>query len=199
MKSLISPIHLCIFGLLAAIGTSFGCGNGDDPPSCATAATLGTGTVDFEPLGDDPELPLIAGTQGGHHFIVHAQARGILPGDPTMVGISGNPRTRFNLWDESGQNIDFMPPPYTRGYQVTGDCSYQMPSGSILRVQDDQVDIIRGQRVRITLRIEDTRGAVGTDERWITVVNDPTPDGGVGDAGVADAGPADAAVSDAAP
>jgi hypothetical protein len=192
-----SVYFICIFGMLAAAGSSTGCGDDGGAPSCATAATLGTGTVDFEPLGTDPELPLIAGTQGGHHFIVHAQARGILPGDPTMVGIVGNPRTRFNLFNENGDEIDYMPPPYTRGYTIIGDCAYQMPSGSILRVDDDQVDVIRGQMVRITLRIEDSRGAVGTDERWVRVVDDPRPDGGLPDG--SDAGVADAGVSDATP
>src|SRR5687768_3319811 len=74
-------------------------GSGDGPPM-EGEVELGTGTTEFEPLADESELGLVAGPQGGHHFIVHVRMSGMVPGDPTMPGLIGNPSTRFTVTGE---------------------------------------------------------------------------------------------------
>lgn len=191
------------FSLLAlALGLA-GCpGDDDGPPPGGAEVELGIGAVEFEPLiGDGPEVVLEAGPQGGHHFIVNCRIRGFLPGDPTMPGLVGNPSTRFSAFQIDGTQIDLMFPPYRLGYAEQPDGFYHLPSGRILQVDDELVDDLYGESIRIEVEVRDAREAAATDERTIFVVMpDPNaPDGGVSpfDAGP-DGGPADAGV-DASP
>ncbi len=187
--------------LTAAAGCG-GDGGGGQCPS--TAVEIGTGTVEYESLADDSELELIAGVQGGFHFIVHARATSIVPGDPTIPGAPGNPSTIFVAYFENGDRASYDLPPLRLGYvPQPEDCTYQLPSGRVLRILDDRVDRVVGSRIRIALRVEDDRGAVAIDERWITATENrpadagPGPDGGpLSDAGPVDASPADAPFAD---
>jgi hypothetical protein len=164
-------------------------GCGDDGGSCDTCvgpqAELGSGVVDWEPLAEDQELELIAGPQGGHHFIVHARIRGILPGDPDRPGLDDNPLTQFEVYDEQMVRIDRMFPPYELGYRADGGDWFALPSGRILQVEEDRVAALYGNRALLRLRVEDKVGNVGTDERWVTAVAEADDS----DAGVADAAP----------
>jgi hypothetical protein len=157
-------------------------------------AELGTGTVAYEPLAADQELALIAGPQGGHHFIVHTRVQGMAPGDPSMPGLVANPTTSFQVWSEGGEQLDLQFPPYRLGYREEDDGWQYLPSGRILQVLEERVAGMYGTRVRIAVRVQDARGRVAFDERWVVAVEDPNPpdfeDAGVGDAGLGpDAGP----------
>lgn len=182
------------FALLALPGCP---GGGGVDAGASVEVELGTGTIGWEPLAQDAELDLIAGPQGGHHFIVHARARGIVPGDPARPGQLGNPSTTFEAYDQDGSRLDLDFPPYRLGYEQPGDGWSYLPSGRILQVIEDQVPTLPGQRVRLTLRIQDATGAYGTDELWIVAREGDSPDAGPPDAGAPDAGPADAAPPDA--
>ena len=192
------------FRLLAVtmVGLLAGCPGGDDDPDANlnVRVELGTGTVDFEPLAADQDLELIAGPQGGHHFIVHARMQGMIPGDPAMPGLIGNPATSFRVFDEGDNQIDVMFPPYKLGYAPSeSDPGWLvLPSGRILQVEESLALGLYGTRVRIDVRITDATTASGLDERWVTVIEGELADG---DGGVPrDAGPADAGVStDAVP
>jgi hypothetical protein len=143
---------------------AFGCGQD-------ATVELGTGTVDFEPLDDGDGLVVVAGPQGGYHFIVHARATGLVPGDPTMPGIPDNPRTWFSAVLD-GEEIDFEQSPYRLGYEQDGD--YQvLPSGRILRILNEVVPDIHGQEVVIRVRVEDKEGDTAEDERTILALPDP--------------------------
>jgi len=66
------PPHFRSFALVLALcGGVIGCGPSDEPPEPAPAgersAVLGTGQAAFEPIEGEPELALVAGTQGGFH------------------------------------------------------------------------------------------------------------------------------------
>ena|GEM_PF-3452875 len=183
--------------IVVLCASAIGCsdGGGDDDGGNAVVE-LGTGTIDFEPMAADAELEIIAGPQGGHHFIVHARAQNIIPGDPSIPGLDANPRTTFAAFTETGEQIDMMFPPYTLGYRRDGDWLV-LPSGRILQVHDEVVDSLIGHRVRITVHVIDAAGTSGDDERWITAVAGQVPDN---DAGVSDAGTPDAgAMIDAGP
>jgi hypothetical protein len=182
------------FALLALAGCP---GGGGVDAGASAQVELGTGTIEWEPLPEDTELDLIAGPQGGHHFIVHARASGIVPGDPARPGQLGNPATTFEAYDQDGNRLDLDFPPYRLGYEQPGDGWSYLPSGRILQVTQDAVPTLPGQRVRVTLRIQDVTGAYGTDEVWIVAREGEVPDGGLPDAGPADAGPTDAAPPDA--
>lgn len=192
-----------LLALLALALAPLGCSGGDGGDA---VVELGTGTISFEPLTAEQDLVLVAGPQGGHHFIVHARAQGISPGNPNLPGQTENPATWFEAYTEDGEQIDLMFPPYRLGF-VQGDGGwYELPSGRILQVDEARVTALYGQRTRLLVRIRDKDGATGTAETWVRAVEDLNPpdgDGGVpdagdGDGGVADAGVADAAAADAA-
>jgi len=175
-----------------------GCGGGGGQDGGGLTVELGTGSIDFEPVTDEQDLELHAGPQGGHHFIVHARAQGLVPGDPSQPGQTGNPSTLFEVFDGDGAKIDADFPPYRLGYKDDGNGWFELPSGRILQVLEEVVPQLYGSRVRITVQVEDTLGASGRDERWVHVIEGPLADGDAGvndgDAGSdGDAGPADAA------
>ncbi len=178
-------------GLL--VGTT-GCGD-DTGGGGDTLVEIGTGTIEFEAFSANPSLDVIAGPQGGHHFIVHARAQNIIPGDASIPGLQANPRTIFQAFTETGTQIDLMFPPYTLGYRRDGSW-FVLPSGRILQIEDDVVSTIIGQQVRLTVQVTDADGKRANDEVWVQVTEGPLPDN---DAGVADAGIIDAGVDAAAP
>ena len=159
---------------------------------------LGTGGLAFETLEENQELLLIAGPQGGYHLIVHARMRGLIPGNPSMPGLLGNPITTFSLYDNEGRQIDAQYPPYRLGYRDE-DSWLELPSGRILPVNQELVDseglvpAIYGTPLRLRVEIEDAAGDFGSDETWIVPVRDVRPDAGpFVDASIADAGAIDA-------
>lgn len=170
----------------AALLLGLGAGCPDEPPGGPPDAgpdagggtvELGTGSAAFEPLAAEQPLDIVAGPQGGYHFIVHARMREMAPGDPTMPGQPTNPSTTFSAFDESGVQIDVMNPPYRLGYEpapgVAG--AYDLPGGRILQLENAEVPRVAGGRVRITVRVRDAEGRVAEDERWVQAIG---PDGG---------------------
>lgn len=143
----------------------------DDMPEDATAE-LGTGTTEFEPLADESELVLVAGPQGGFHFVVHARMRGLDPGDPARPGLVENPRTEFAVTDEVDQRLDVEMAPYRLGYLAIGD-DYVLPSGRIVRIRNEAVPSLYGRRARIEVQVTDASGESASDGRWIVVVEAP--------------------------
>jgi hypothetical protein len=153
--------------LIPLIFLASGCGEND------ATVELGTGTVNFEPLEDGDELVVVAGPQGGYHFVVHARATGLAAGDPTMPGIPANPRTRFSAILD-GEEVDMEQSPYRLGYEQEGDFQV-LPSGRILRLLDEIVPAIHGREVVLTVTVEDSEGDTASDERLILAVPDPDP------------------------
>lgn len=146
------------------------CGGATPRDAGPERVELGTGTVAFEPLAQEDDLELIAGLQGGHHLIVHARITGMDPGDPEQAGLPENPRTSFAAFGEDGRQLDLELPAYTLGYVAEPDGWYALPSGRILQVREDEVNQVLQQRVRVSVRVVDARGAAATDERWVRVI-----------------------------
>ena len=173
--------------LVAALGAA-GCGDEPEDPPAGGEVWLGTGTTEYRELEEEEELPLIAGPQGGHHFIVHARMSGLLPGDPTMPGLIGNPSTSFTAESEDGERLDLNMAPYRLGYRDAGtEGEYELPSGRILQVQEERVAAMIGTRVLLRVDVTDVRGAVASDERWIVAGEELIPPPGA-DAGQPDGG-----------
>ena len=172
-----------LFALLggALAGAASSCGDGgeggDEEPPSAAVVELGTGTVDFEPLADESDLILVAGPQGGHHFVVHARMRGLLPGDPSRPGLVGNPATRFTVTDQEGGGLDVGMAPYRLGYEQRGD-DYFLPSARIIQVLEQKVPELYGQRVRIAVDVTDAEDRTASDGRWVVAVHAFEPDAG---------------------
>ena len=180
-------IALILFGTLAAA-----CGEGGGKPDTGVApgdawVELGTGVTSFEAVAANSDQTLVAGPQGGHHFIVTARMRGLQPGDPTMPGTIYNPSTRFTVWNEDGEQLDIDPPAYRLGYEETDDGMFVLPSGHIIQVREEEVAALYGGRVKIRVEVEDATGATASDERWVRPMEDTSVPNG--DAGVPDAGP----------
>lgn len=178
---------------LILFATSAGCGGGDGgkPDSAVTPADawveLGTGTTGFQEVDPESQQVLVAGPQGGHHFILSARMHGLEPGDPTNPGTVYNPATRFSVWSESGDQLDIDPPAYHLGYEEVEDGVYALPGGHIIQVREEEVAALYGGRVKLRVEIEDTNGAKVSDERWVTPMEDTSIPNG--DAGVPDGGP----------
>jgi len=168
----------------ALLAAAPACGGGEEePPPGESWVELGTGTTAFEALAADSELVLVAGPQGGHHFVVHARMGGLLPGDPTMPGLIGNPSTLFTVEDEQGVRLDVDMAPYRLGYEPApdGGDGYVLTSGRILQVQEERVVAMYGARVKIKVEVTDVREATASDERWVIAIEDdlaPRADGG---------------------
>jgi len=158
---------------------------------------LGSGTLSFEELSEDPALELIPGPQGGHHFIVHAEATGIWPGDPKKLGEEENPVTLFEAYLENGERLDLELPAYRIGYTTGDSGDFHLPSGRILQVYEDRVSY--HEKIRIIVSIRDYSGAVARDQRWIRPIecktneneggvncNEELPEGVFFDAGLPD-------------
>lgn len=177
---------MCILGLLAA-----GCPGGDDGGGGVTAVELGTGTINWEPITDGQDLELIAGPQGGHHFILHSRARGILPGDPERPGLDENPATLFQIFADDDRQVDAQFPPYKLGYRAAGGGWFVLPSGRILQLIEGEVESLFDTEVRIVIRVRDEAGREATDEHRVHVIREL----GAADAGAGD----DAGTPDAAP
>jgi hypothetical protein len=172
------------FGLLAAAALSAGCGGGGDPGDdgddgadgdsgdsggSGGSVELGTGTTAFEPVGEESELVLVAGPQGGHHFVVHARISGLDPGDPSQPGLVSNPATRFSVTDEDGARLELEMYPYRLGYELV-DGHYVLPSGRIVQVREAAVPSLYGSRAHIEVEVTDAEGQTASDGRWVIAV-----------------------------
>jgi hypothetical protein len=176
-------IALALAGLAGAVGCGGG-GAGADSGACRQdgEAEIGTGTTAFESVTAGQELTIVAGPQGGHHFILNARQKGLEPGDPTKPGLAGNPTTRFATYLGDRQ-VDIMQPPYRLGYEDTGDGYLTMASGHIIPFQEDALADVDGQTVRIEVEISDVNGLCARADTTVTAVPGPEPDGGSPDAG----------------
>jgi len=177
------------FCLLVAAALSTGCGGGGDPGNDGNdgddgddggdgdsggpvgSVELGTGTTAFEPIGEESDLVLVAGPQGGHHFVVHARISGLDPGDPSQPGLVSNPATRFSVTDEDGARLELEMYPYRLGYELV-DGDYVLPSGRIVQVEEASVASLYGSRARIEVEVTDVDGRSATDGRWVVAVEE---------------------------
>src|SRR5688572_10884869 len=200
---LVRPPRRAALVLAMSLAACFGGDGSDDDggiPGPAPVVELGTGSVGFEPMIAEGDLGLVAGPQGGYHFIVHARMKNLAPGDPARPGRPENPSTVFAAFVPDGAGgeiqLDMMNPPYRLGYEdLDGDGWLELPSGRILQMNllPPDVDAFYGSRVRITVTVTDATGRVDTDERYV-IARDfallgadagPTPpDAGPVDAGV---------------
>jgi hypothetical protein len=132
------------------------------PP--AAAAEIGTAiepTFDgFEPIAAESDLVLHEGSQGGHHFFLHARIEGLAPDNPT---------TGFSVWNEGGDRVDISGP-FQLSYEDAGGGLYQLPNGIAVQVDESQVTAIIGARVRVAVEVTDLEGIQVTDERWVHAV-----------------------------
>ncbi len=167
---------LCIFVLMGACGGK---------PSGDAIVEMGTGQTAFESLVEDQDLVLVAGMQGGFHFIVNASMSGIEPGDPTMPGLLANPQTGFSFFTEGGDRVDARISPYRLGYRERTDSELlQLPSGRILPIADGiSPDTIYDQRIRLRVEIRSNDEVSAVDEVHVMARRDPNPPVGL------DAGP----------
>jgi hypothetical protein len=165
--------NLTLIGLLLAAGCEGREGDGlpDAGPDAMLVESgviqLGTGTLDFEPVEAEGELGLVAGPQGGFHFIVHARMQMMAPGNPDDA--PSTPSTRFYAYREDGTQIDLRNPAYRIAYEDVGDGWYELPGGRILQIGNEYEPGIYGSRIRIRVTIIDNQARYADDERWVVV------------------------------
>lgn len=187
-------LRLVLTGVVLGVAGLAGCSDDSAPgidAAPAFVAEIGTGMFGFERLVEDQALDLIAGPQGGFHFVVHARMRGLTPGDPRQPGLPGNPNTYFRALDEDGVRVDvaeirqigYLPDPQVEGW-------YALPSGRILLIENTVARSLYGRPVTIELQIRDSAGRMAGDSVSITAIAYP-PDAGPGRPDPVDAGPVD--------
>lgn len=180
-RTALCAVHVCAVIFIAS--ASLGCGGpgsgpGDDASGIAdgnsdgAAVEIGTGTTAFEPLAAEQRLTLYAGPQGGHHFIVHGRMMGMEPGDPRRPGAEDNPSTAFRAFEEGGERVDVMVPPYILGYRDEGDDWHYLPSGRLLIIEEERVASLFGQRVLIQIHVRDAHGRVAMDQAWVVAAEE---------------------------
>lgn len=143
-------------------------------------AEIGTGMVDFEPIADGERFPLIAGPQGGHHFVLHSRMSGLAPGDVSNPGDPDNPSTFFMVINENGDRVEFLSEPYTFGYEEAEDGWLKIRSARIVVVVQSMIDTLIDRPVRLRLEIQDVDGRVAMDEVLVDVFEVPLPDAATG-------------------
>lgn len=171
-------------------------GCGDDTPDDGQGqgeVELGTGALNFESLAEGAPLVLVPGIQGGHHFVVNARIHDLLPGNSSVPNELGNPLTSFAIFDGAGERIDAPAPPYRLGYRESAETPwFELPSGRILRVNQDLIDAdpqfleeLYESEVSLRVTVVDARGDQATHERQVRPQEDARPPPGT----PADAGP----------
>ncbi|MCS6799453.1 MAG: hypothetical protein NZ898_13170 [Myxococcota bacterium] len=90
-----SPWPSRVAWLLAAVAA--GCGPATGPGRAVVE--IGTGEISFEPLADGQDVPLVAGSQGGHHVWLSVRVHGLPSGrnvtmriEISRVGEEGSPQ-----------------------------------------------------------------------------------------------------------
>ena len=175
-----------VLGLAIALGA---CGDDGGDPDASTGpdatetpglVELGQGTVDWAPVAADATMEIFAGPQGGHHFIVHGRVKDMIPGDPTMPGLLGNPITRFSAYTtgDNPHQVDMNLPPYRLGYEDGGDGFFYLASGRLLILEEAEVEALYDTEVELVLYVEDASGVASRDERVVMAVESTEiPDG----------------------
>jgi hypothetical protein len=142
-------------------------GCGDSPgPSGPAEVELGTGATDWIALAENGRLDVLAGPQGGHHFLVHARIRNLTPGDPLFPGLADNPTTAFAAYLGDRQ-VDQQQPPFRLGFGQGDESFYYLETGRLLFLNDSDVPMLYGQAVRLTVKVVDIAGREATDERTV--------------------------------
>ncbi|RMH37015.1 MAG: hypothetical protein D6689_21545 [Deltaproteobacteria bacterium] len=174
-----APRAAAALAAVAAACSGGGTPDADRPDAMEVAGLveIGTGTTAWQPLADGAELPIEAGPQGGHHFIVHARARDILPGDPSQPGLADNPLTRFEAWTtgDAPRQVDMGVSEYQVGYEDGGDGYLYLTSGRLLFLTESEVEGLYGQPVRLTVHVRDAAGTASRDAAVVTAVRPPAP------------------------
>ena len=178
---------LAYLAWLCALSCAVGApGCGSDSSGSGGEAEIGTGTVAIEPLSDGDRLDLIAGQQGGFHFVVHARMRGLSPGEPRQPGHPSNPTTYLRVLDEDGERVD-LPEVRSLGYVAEappGDASppssppaddlwYALPSARIVLIDNDRVADLYDRPVTLEIFIEDVEGRTATASVEVIAIERP--------------------------
>lgn len=162
------PLHLAIAALVAATLACSAPAEGPDagPPSLE----IGTGTRDFEPLGDGDSIFIVQGPQGGYHFFGSLRAQNINAGDSEDLSDPQNPQTTFEAF-VGATRVDAMASSYRQGLEVGGGFAEMVGRQVILDILDD--DELDGMTVRFAVTVEDVAGIQLTDERTLTAIKHP--------------------------
>ena len=134
---------------------------------------LGTGQAEFEPIEDMQNLILVAGPQGGYHFIANARIQALEPGEPSMPGLDVNPITEFFVYREDGTRIDAESPADRLGYELADDGWYELPTGRILGIDQQLVEeqnlipALYSERVLLRVEVLDADGISASAETWV--------------------------------
>lgn len=145
------------------------------PSTPGGAIELGTGDIDFEPLGDTLEI-VTSSAQSDPYVQVHSRIHDLPPGDADNLLNPTNPRTKATLVIES------------LGLTLTGDCparyGYLPAPGSAAGVFDlihslhvgfgfMPIDQVPGQQGRVTIEIVGSDGHYAKAEKLVTIVLPP--------------------------
>lgn len=147
-------VHAATFALLTGA-----CGGpeGEPLPTGAVAVTLGTGEARYESLEGEPQLPLVAGVQGGQHVWASFLAYGFTSGAVAMLlttSVEEAPESRLSM------RANLTP------RQVLDDQGELAYTFAGFPAQVYGAPCAHGKRVRIDLTLSDDSGRVAADTRY---------------------------------
>lgn len=148
---------LCICTLTAWIG----CGDPAVAPGDATLA-LGTGEWQFEAFEDGDQLPLIAGSQGGHHVWLSFLADDLSPGDAKLT-------IETQLADDS---LEAQRSRVQVTLKRAGEHEAAYLGWPAIIAQPG---CIAGQMLRVRVELEDQRSRKAVSERYLIPMGESLP------------------------
>jgi hypothetical protein len=158
-------IRLLLLAAVAACGAD-GMVYGDP------AAVIGTGELEFEPLGDGDELYVVLGPQGGYHLNGSVRVQGVAPGNPDDLLDPDNPTTEFRAF-VGDQRVDAGGARYTQGLDPAPEPHHGQMVGRrvILDILDDAE--LDGAEVRFEVTVTDVYGNSASASVMVTAVPHP--------------------------
>jgi len=148
-------------------GLAAGCGGGAAPGE--GWAELGTGEWEFVPIEDGQDVPLVAGSQGGHHVWASLRTEGLDP-DRVMLEIETQPADGSMPPEVSRVPVPFEPME-AGGARLLGWPAVLSEPGCVV-----------DRMLRVTVTLTDEHGVRAGDERFVVprapTAGPPLPCGG---------------------
>lgn len=130
---------------------------------------LGTGDIDFVPLGDTLEV-ISSPAQSDPFVQVHARIRDLPPGDADDIFAPGNPKTKASLVIESlGMTIG-VDCPATLGYAAAAEPgAFDMVHSLHVGFGFMPIDQVPGKQGRVTIEVVGSDGHYAKAEKLVTL------------------------------
>jgi len=177
-------MHLVRFGLIAGcLVILVSCGGTDPGPSGPPEVTVGTvadiigGDLTYTTLTNGDSIQIVKGPQavsiGGYHIGVSVRIKGMETGDPENRDDPNNPSTLFKVLIGSTE-YHLRKTPVVQGYRSTMAAGVFELSGTNVRLEINDDDVLHNQTVTLEVVVTDADGRTDSDSRTLIAIKDPS-------------------------